>query len=155
MLDEQVRPDLRADGGDIVVVGIDEDNIVRSPDRRVPGMFFVGHHADHAGRGHPQGADSGDPLPRGGSLISTVARKVAEPRWRWPRAAYVHVPFCAHKCGYCDFASLAGVDHLADRYLTALEREIERDARRTPGGRHDLRRRGNADPARCRARWPG
>jgi oxygen-independent coproporphyrinogen III oxidase len=48
-----------------------------------------------------------------------------EPRWRWPRAAYVHVPFCAHKCGYCDFASLAGVDHLADRYLLALEREIE------------------------------
>jgi oxygen-independent coproporphyrinogen-3 oxidase len=35
------------------------------------------------------------------------------------------VPFCAHKCGYCDFASLAGVDHLADRYLRALEREIE------------------------------
>ena len=41
-----------------------------------------------------------------------------------PRAAYVHVPFCAHKCGYCDFASLAGSDHLADRYLSALEREI-------------------------------
>lgn len=41
-----------------------------------------------------------------------------------PRSAYIHVPFCAHKCGYCDFASLAGVDHLADRYLDALEREI-------------------------------
>ena len=41
-----------------------------------------------------------------------------------PRAAYVHIPFCAHKCGYCDFASLAGVDHLADRYLAALEREM-------------------------------
>jgi oxygen-independent coproporphyrinogen III oxidase len=46
------------------------------------------------------------------------------PSWRWPRAAYVHVPFCAHKCGYCDFASLAGFDHLADRYLSALEREM-------------------------------
>jgi oxygen-independent coproporphyrinogen III oxidase len=46
--------------------------------------------------------------------------------WVWPRAAYIHVPFCAHKCGYCDFASLAGVDHLADRYLSALEFEIER-----------------------------
>jgi oxygen-independent coproporphyrinogen-3 oxidase len=34
------------------------------------------------------------------------------------------VPFCAHKCGYCDFASLAGVDHLADRYLDALAREL-------------------------------
>jgi oxygen-independent coproporphyrinogen-3 oxidase len=36
----------------------------------------------------------------------------------------VHIPFCAHKCGYCDFASLAGVDHQADRYLAALEREM-------------------------------
>lgn len=44
--------------------------------------------------------------------------------WVWPRAAYVHIPFCAHKCGYCDFASLAGMDHLADRYLAALEREM-------------------------------
>jgi oxygen-independent coproporphyrinogen-3 oxidase len=44
--------------------------------------------------------------------------------WIWPRAAYVHIPFCAHKCGYCDFASLAGSDHLADRYLVALEREM-------------------------------
>jgi oxygen-independent coproporphyrinogen-3 oxidase len=47
----------------------------------------------------------------------------AEP-WVWPRAAYVHVPFCAHKCGYCDFASLAGADDQADRYLNALEREM-------------------------------
>ena len=41
-----------------------------------------------------------------------------------PRAAYVHIPFCAHKCGYCDFASLAGADALADRYLDALEAEF-------------------------------
>ena len=53
----------------------------------------------------------------------------AEPRWQWPRAAYIHIPFCAHKCGYCDFASLAGVDHLADRYLAALDRELARGVR--------------------------
>jgi Fe-S cluster biogenesis protein NfuA len=29
VLEEQVRPDLRADGGDIIVVGIDADNIVQ------------------------------------------------------------------------------------------------------------------------------
>ena len=50
--------------------------------------------------------------------------KIEDASWLRPRAAYVHVPFCAHKCGYCDFASLAGVDHLADRYLDALEREL-------------------------------
>lgn len=47
------------------------------------------------------------------------------PPWLWPQAAYIHVPFCAHHCGYCDFAVAAGVDHLSDRYLQALEREME------------------------------
>ena len=43
-----------------------------------------------------------------------------------PRAAYVHVPFCRHRCGYCDFAVLAGRDDLADRYFRALDRELDR-----------------------------
>ena len=47
-----------------------------------------------------------------------------DPSWIRPRAAYVHVPFCAHKCGYCDFASLAGSDHMAGRYISALEKEL-------------------------------
>ena len=60
-------------------------------------------------------------------IASTAGPPIrAEPPWVWPRAAYVHIPFCAHKCGYCDFASLAGVDHLADRYLDALGREMAR-----------------------------
>jgi len=42
----------------------------------------------------------------------------------WPRAAYVHVPFCAHHCGYCDFAIAVGQDHLAELYLDALESEM-------------------------------
>jgi oxygen-independent coproporphyrinogen-3 oxidase len=46
------------------------------------------------------------------------------PLWLVPRAAYVHVPFCAHHCGYCDFAVVAGQDHLIDRYLSALEKEL-------------------------------
>jgi oxygen-independent coproporphyrinogen-3 oxidase len=46
------------------------------------------------------------------------------PPWLWPRAGYVHVPFCAHHCGYCDFAVTAGRDHLIDRYLDALAAEL-------------------------------
>jgi len=46
------------------------------------------------------------------------------PPWLWPRAAYVHIPFCAHHCCYCDFAVAAGQDHLIDRYLEALGREL-------------------------------
>ena len=38
-----------------------------------------------------------------------------------PRTAYLHVPFCGHHCGYCDFAVAAGQDHLIELYLDALE----------------------------------
>jgi coproporphyrinogen III oxidase-like Fe-S oxidoreductase len=48
----------------------------------------------------------------------------ALPPWLWPRAAYVHVPFCAHRCGYCDFAIATGQDHLIGRYLDALAAEL-------------------------------
>lgn len=48
----------------------------------------------------------------------------AQPAWVRPRAAYIHVPFCAHHCGYCDFAVAAGQDHLIDRYLDALAAEL-------------------------------
>lgn len=41
-----------------------------------------------------------------------------------PTAAYIHVPFCAHRCGYCDFTVVAGKDHLADDYIRALELEL-------------------------------
>lgn len=47
-----------------------------------------------------------------------------QPAWLWPRAAYVHVPFCAHHCCYCDFAIVTGQDQLIDRYLDALEAEL-------------------------------
>jgi oxygen-independent coproporphyrinogen-3 oxidase len=46
------------------------------------------------------------------------------PPWLNPRAAYVHVPFCAHHCGYCDFAVAAGSDHLIEHYLDALAAEL-------------------------------
>ena len=44
---------------------------------------------------------------------------------RSPSAAYFHVPFCAHRCGYCDFTLIAGRDDLVGDYLLSLEREIE------------------------------
>jgi oxygen-independent coproporphyrinogen-3 oxidase len=46
------------------------------------------------------------------------------PPWLWPRAAYVHVPFCAHHCGYCDFAVAVGQDHQIELYLDALAAEL-------------------------------
>ena len=37
---------------------------------------------------------------------------------------YVHIPFCASKCGYCDFYSLAGCDRLMPKYQDALVAHI-------------------------------
>jgi oxygen-independent coproporphyrinogen-3 oxidase len=38
---------------------------------------------------------------------------------------YAHVPFCLTRCGYCDFNAYAGLDHLASRYVDALDAEAE------------------------------
>lgn len=46
-------------------------------------------------------------------------------KWPVPQAAYVHVPFCRHHCGYCNFSVLAGHDHRAEDFLLALQRELK------------------------------
>jgi len=39
-------------------------------------------------------------------------------------AIYIHIPFCDHKCIYCDFYSIINYDNL-NKYLTAIKKEIE------------------------------
>ncbi len=41
---------------------------------------------------------------------------------------YIHVPFCAHRCDYCAFATYDDRDHLRDDYVAAVLQEIA-DAR--------------------------
>jgi oxygen-independent coproporphyrinogen III oxidase len=41
-----------------------------------------------------------------------------------PRACYIHVPFCSHRCGYCDFTLIARRGDLVEDYLRALEIEL-------------------------------
>jgi putative oxygen-independent coproporphyrinogen III oxidase len=43
---------------------------------------------------------------------------------------YVHVPFCLTRCGYCDFNTYEGLDHLRGRYVEALMREAAMHAPR-------------------------
>jgi len=43
---------------------------------------------------------------------------------------YIHIPFCASKCGYCDFCSLAGKDKLMNYYQDALLIQIQETAPR-------------------------
>ncbi|MGH7855820.1 MAG: radical SAM protein, partial [Candidatus Binatia bacterium] len=72
---------------------------------------------------------------------------------------YVHVPFCAHRCWYCDFNAYAGLDHLADAYMEALVRDA-REALSAPADA-DLAPRpvvtsvfiGGGTPSLVDARW--
>ena len=42
---------------------------------------------------------------------------------------YLHIPFCRHRCGYCDFNTYAGLETLIPDYTFALCREIEFSSR--------------------------
>jgi putative oxygen-independent coproporphyrinogen III oxidase len=82
-------------------------------------------------------------------VVVSAARPDADPR-RWltspvesgPAAGfgvYLHVPFCTHRCGYCDFATAAVGDRdtadrerLYDRYLEALVRDLARQVAAGP-----------------------
>jgi oxygen-independent coproporphyrinogen-3 oxidase len=43
------------------------------------------------------------------------------------RHLYVHLPFCAHRCGYCDFVTVTGHGGEHGRYVSALLAELERE----------------------------
>lgn len=49
---------------------------------------------------------------------------MTDPRFLPPQAAYVHVPFCRRRCGYCNFTVVASRDDLIDPYLRALQIEL-------------------------------
>lgn len=44
---------------------------------------------------------------------------------RGVRHLYVHLPFCAHRCGYCDFVTLVGKRDVHGAYVDALLAELE------------------------------
>jgi oxygen-independent coproporphyrinogen-3 oxidase len=41
------------------------------------------------------------------------------------RHLYVHLPFCAHRCGYCDFVTVVGREEQHARYVDALLTELD------------------------------
>jgi len=47
----------------------------------------------------PSTLPDGDPLPPDGSLPASVRAEVGQR----PFSVYIHVPYCATRCGYCDF----------------------------------------------------
>jgi oxygen-independent coproporphyrinogen-3 oxidase len=41
-----------------------------------------------------------------------------------PLSLYLHIPFCRHRCSYCDFNTYTSVGELQSSYVDALQREI-------------------------------
>lgn len=59
-----------------------------------------------------------------GTKLVTGASEMVRCGFAPPRAAYIHVPFCRHRCGYCNFTLITGRDDLVGDYLRAVETEL-------------------------------
>jgi oxygen-independent coproporphyrinogen III oxidase len=54
-----------------------------------------------------------------------------------PISIYLHIPFCKHRCAYCDFNTYAGQEDSIPAYVDALLREIE-EVGKSAGRRLDV-----------------
>lgn len=84
----------------------------------------------------PSAPPEGDPAPADGSLPDASRAEAAGQ----PLSAYLHVPFCRTRCGYCDFNTYTfaeldagdGSTTATDGYLAALLAEIDLAGRVLP-----------------------
>ena len=65
-----------------------------------------------------------------------------------PRHVYVHVPFCARRCSYCDFSIAVRRDVPVDDYLAALDAELHTRFGDDPLGEVDSIYFGGGTPSR-------
>ena len=46
-------------------------------------------------------------------------------RHQTPQSAYIHIPFCEHRCAYCNFTLIANRQDLVPAFLEAIDRELQ------------------------------
>ncbi|MFP5219377.1 MAG: radical SAM family heme chaperone HemW [Actinomycetes bacterium] len=76
----------------------------------------------------PSALPGGEPAPSSGALPDDALAGLGDR----PFGVYLHVPFCATRCGYCDFNTYTGLDHLQGGFVDAAVAEL-RLARRVLG----------------------
>jgi oxygen-independent coproporphyrinogen-3 oxidase len=59
--------------------------------------------------------------------LAPAASAAVDPGAEAVRHLYVHLPFCAHRCGYCDFVTAVGRRDEHGSYVEALLAELEQE----------------------------
>jgi putative oxygen-independent coproporphyrinogen III oxidase len=74
--------------------------------------------------------------PVASPIASGVTRMPCDGQWAAEPGlgVYLHIPFCKHRCHYCDFNTYEGLDALHDAYVDALIRTIEAAPSDRPAG---------------------
>ena len=61
-----------------------------------------------------------------------------EKRGKKPLALYLHIPFCARKCAYCDFLSFPSKEEQKIAYMAKLREELEWRSRDFQKGQYEV-----------------
>src|ERR671921_598122 len=77
----------------------------------------------------PGPSPDGEPVPTDGSL---PAESVAQ-AGRHGFGVYVHVPYCASRCGYCDFNTYTATEATQEGYVEAVLAELKLAGTVVPG----------------------
>jgi len=70
--------------------------------------------------GVPSALPDGEPVPPSGELPEGATAALGSR----PFGVYLHVPFCSTRCGYCDFNTYTGLDHLQAGFVEAAAAEL-------------------------------